>query len=62
MCSCRRTNQGGYEMKLITLILWFLTMLIAFHSAIVTKDYARASFELLVSYGLYYITFKNSTQ
>ena len=49
-------------MKLITLILWLLTMIIAFHSAIVTKDYARASFELLVSYGLYYITFKNSTQ
>lgn len=49
-------------MKLITLILWLLTMIIAFHSAIITKDYARASFELLVSYGLYYITFKDTKQ
>ena len=49
-------------MKLITLILWLLTMTIAFHSAIITKDYARASFELLVSYGLYYITFRENNQ
>lgn len=49
-------------MRLITLILWLLTMVIAFHSAIITKDYARASFELLVSYGLYYITFKDTNQ
>ena len=49
-------------MRLVTAILWFLTMLIAFHSAIITKDYARASFELLVSYGLYYITFRENNQ